>query len=204
MEQYAYIRVSTKEQKIDRQILALQPFMVPKKNIFCDYQSGKDFERPAYQKLLKKLKQGDLLIIKSIDRLGRNYNEILCQWQYITKDIKADIVVLDMELFDTREKNGNLTGTLISDLVLQIFAYVAQTERELIHSRQAEGIAAAKAKGKKLGRKAVLMPSGFEEACLKCMNGEMTIRQAAKMIGVNPTTFYRNYRKYLEVECFKM
>ena len=118
MKQYAYIRVSTKEQNVDRQIWALEPYHISKRDIYCDYQSGKDFERPAYQKLLKKLKEGDLLIVKSIDRLGRNYNDILVQWQYITKEIKADIVVLDMELLDTRQKAGNLTGTLIADLVL--------------------------------------------------------------------------------------
>lgn len=113
MKKYAYVRVSTKEQNIDRQILALESYKIPKKNIYCDYQSGKNFERPAYQKLIRKLKKGDLLIIKSIDRLGRNYNEILTQWQYITKEIKADILVLDMDLLDTRKKSGNLTGKLI-------------------------------------------------------------------------------------------
>ena len=153
MAKYAYIRVSTKEQNIDRQLVALEPYRIPERNIYCDYQSGKDFDRPAYKKLLGKLRQGDLLIVKSIDRLGRNYNEILVQWQNITKDIGADILVLDMELLDTREKNGSLTGTLIADLVLQVMAYFAQTERESIHQRQAEGIAAAKSKGKHLGRK---------------------------------------------------
>lgn len=152
MKQYAYIGVSTKEQNVDRQILALAPHHIPKENIYCAYQSGKDFERPAYQKMIKRLKAGDLLIVKSIDRLGRNYNDILVQWQYITKEIEADILVLDMELLDTRRKSGNLTGTLIADLVLQIFAYVAQTEREFIRQRQAEGIAAAKLSGKKMGR----------------------------------------------------
>ena len=107
MEKYAYIRVSTKEQSVDRQLLALEPYKIKKKNIYCDYQSGKDFDRPAYQKMMKKLKPGDLLIVKSIDRLGRNYNDILVQWQYITKEIKADILVLDMELLDTRQKTGN-------------------------------------------------------------------------------------------------
>ena len=136
MEQYAYIRVSTKEQNIDRQLLALEQYHIPAKNIYCDYQSGKDFDRPAYKRMLKKLRPSDVLIIKSIDRLGRNYNDILVQWQYITKEIKADIVVLDMELLDTRIKGDNLTGTLIADLVLQIFAYVAQTEREFIRQRR--------------------------------------------------------------------
>lgn len=195
MEQYAYIRVSTKEQNIDRQIQALESYQIPEKNIYCDYQSGKDFERPAYQKLVKKLKEGDLLIIKSIDRLGRNYNDILVQWQYITKEIKADILVLDMELLDTRQKAGNLTGTLIADLVLQIFAYVAQTEREFISQRQAEGIAAAKRKGKKFGRPEKEMPDQFKEICQKCKKGEVSTRQAADLLGVSHTTFYRRYKK---------
>lgn len=148
MRKYAYIRVSTKEQNVDRQILALEPYHILEKNIYCDYQSGKDFERPEYQKLLRKLKEGDLLIVKSIDRLGRNYNDILSQWQYITKEIKADIMVLDMELLDTRQKTGNLTGTLIADLVLQIFAYVAQMEREFICQRQEKELQQPGEKGK--------------------------------------------------------
>lgn len=195
MAEYAYIRVSTKEQNIDRQLLALQQYQIPKKNIYCDWQSGKDFERPAYQKLLRKLKKGDLLIVKSIDRLGRNYNDILVQWQTITKDIGADILVMDMELLDTRRKDDNLTGTLIADLVLQIFAYVAQTEREFIRQRQAEGIAAAKAKGKKLGPKFLEIPEGFDEACKKCAAGELTTRQAAETLGMSPSTFYRRYKE---------
>lgn len=198
MEQYAYIRVSTKEQNVERQIFALEPYHIPKKNIYCDYQSGKDFERPAYQKLLKKLKAGDLMIVKSIDRLGRNYSDILVQWQYITKEIKADILVLDMELLDTRKKSGNLTGTLISDLVLQIFAYVAQTEREFISQRQMEGIEAAKRKGKKFGRPEKEMPEKFEEICRRCKQGELSTRQAAELLGVSHTTFYRRYRKIID------
>lgn len=197
MEQYAYIRVSTKEQNIDRQLLALEQYHIPAKNIYCDYQSGKDFDRPAYKKMLKILRPSDVLIIKSIDRLGRNYNDILVQWQYITKEIKADIVVLDMELLDTRIKGDNLTGTLIADLVLQIFAYVAQTEREFIRQRQAEGIAAAKAKGKKLGRKCITMPEEFEEICDKCHKKRITTREAAKQLGISHTTFYRRYKEYL-------
>lgn len=195
MEQYAYIRVSTKEQNVERQIFALESYHIPKKNIYCDYQSGKDFERPAYQKLLRKLKAGDLMIVKSIDRLGRNYSDILVQWQYITKEIKADILVLDMELLDTRKKSGNLTGTLISDLVLQIFAYVAQTEREFISQRQMEGIEAAKRKGKKFGRPEKEMPEEFEEICRRCEQRELSTRQAAELLGVSHTTFYRRYRK---------
>ena len=195
MKKYAYVRVSTKEQNIDRQILALESYKIPKKNIYCDYQSGKNFERPAYQKLIRKLKKGDLLIIKSIDRLGRNYNEILTQWQYITKEIKADILVLDMDLLDTRKKSGNLTGTLISDLVLQIFAYVAQTEREITHQRQAEGIAAAKIKGVRFGRPEYPIPPDFQAVCEECKSGKLSIRQATSKLGMNPSTFYRKYKK---------
>ena len=140
MKQYAYIRVSSKDQNVDRQFAALEPYKIPPKQIYCDRQSGKDFERPAYQKLIRRLRKGDLLIVKSIDRLGRNYNEILEQWALITKKIGADILVLDMALLDTRERSGDLTGAFIADLVLQILAYVAQTEREFIRQRQAEGI----------------------------------------------------------------
>lgn len=198
MERYAYIRVSTKEQNVDRQLLALEPYQIPKKHVYCDYQSGKNFERPAYQKLMKKLKAGDLLIVKSIDRLGRNYNEILVQWQHITKEVKADILVLDMELLDTRQKAGSLTGTLIADLVLQVLAYVAQAEREFICQRQAEGIAAAKLLGKKFGRPEVKMPEEFEAVCRRCENGEISTRQAAELLGISHTTFYRRYKKIAE------
>ena len=196
MEQFAYIRVSTKEQNVDRQLAALEPYRIPEENIFCDHQSGKDFERPAYQRLMKRLSKGDLLIVKSIDRLGRNYNEILTQWQYITKTVMADILVLDMELLDTRSKAGSLTGTLIADLVLQILAYVAQTERDFIKQRQAEGIAAAKANGKHLGRVPIALPEGFEDVCCKCIMGELTISRAAELLGMARTTFYRKYKEY--------
>ena len=188
MAQYAYIRVSTKEQNIDRQIAALEPYSIPPQNIFCDHQSGKDFDRPAYRRLMKKLKPGDLVIVKSIDRLGRNYNDILVQWQHITKTVGADILVLDMELLDTRRKN-NLTGTLIADLVLQIFAYVAQTEREFIRQRQAEGIAAAKARGQRLGKPPIPMPEGFSDLCAKCDAGALSTRAAAELLGVSHSTF---------------
>lgn len=191
MSDYAYIRVSTKEQNVDRQLMALEPFNLSANNIFCDYQSGKDFERPAYKKLIQQLKQGDLLIIKSIDRLGRNYDDILEQWKYITKEIRADIVVLDMSLLDTRTRDGNLTGTLISDIVLQLLAYVAQTEREFIKQRQAEGIAAAKAKGKQFGRKPLEIPDSFYEMYVRWSEGKISVRDAAAQLGVSHSTFHR-------------
>ena len=196
MERYAYIRVSTKEQNIDRQILALQPYNVAERNIYCDYQSGKDFERPAYQKLIKRLRAGDLLIVKSIDRLGRNYNDILSEWQHITKEIRADILVLDMELLDTRQKAGDLTGTLIADLVLQIFAYVAQTEREFICQRQAEGIAAAKARGVKFGRPALPLPENFYAVHKAWRGKKIALRQAAAACGMPVGTFYAKAVRY--------
>ncbi len=193
MNQYAYVRVSTKSQNVDRQLMALKGYDIPKKNIFCDYQSGKDFDRPAYRSLLRKLREGDLVIIKSIDRLGRNYSDILVQWQHITKEIKADIVVLDMELLDTRKSPDNLTGMLIADLVLQIFAYVAQTEREFIHQRQAEGIMAAKEKGVIFGRPRAVMPGDIDTICAQCERGELSIRKAAETLGISHSTFYRYY-----------
>ena len=196
---YAYVRVSTKEQNVDRQLVTIEPYSIPKKNIFCDYQSGKDFDRPAYQKLLKRLKAGDCLIVKSIDRLGRNYKDILIEWQRITKEIGADIVVLNMDLLDTREKNGGLTGTLIADMVLQVMAYFAQTERESIHQRQAEGIAAAKTKGKHLGRKAAPLPADFEAVCARCCGGKLTTREAAASLCMSHTTFYRHFLAWKQI-----
>ena len=193
MANYAYVRVSTREQNIDRQLAALEPYNIPKQNLFCDYQSGKDFDRPAYRKMLKRLKAGDLLIIKSIDRLGRNYKDTLVEWQNITKTIGADILVLDMELLDTRQKEGGLVGMLIADLVLQVMAYFAQTEREAIRQRQAEGIAAASARGQQLGRKPLPLPEGFEELCIRCRSGEVTLREAAEALQMSPTTFRRRF-----------
>ena len=193
MANYAYVRVSTREQNIDRQLAALEPYNIPKRNIFCDYQSGKDFDRPAYRKMLKRLKAGDLLIIKSIDRLGRDYKDTLVEWQNITKTIGADILVLDMELLDTRQKEGGLAGMLIADLVLQVMAYFAQTEREAIRRRQAEGIAAARARGQKLGRKPLPLPEGFEELCVRCRSGEVTMREAAEALQMSPSTFWRRF-----------
>jgi len=145
---------------------------------------------------VRRLKPGDLLVIKSIDRLGRNYNDILVQWQSITKDIGADILVIDMDLLDTRNKDGNLTGTLIADLVLEVMAYFAQTERESIRQRQAEGIAAAKAKGKQFGRKPLPLPDGFESVCVRCAKGEMSTRAAATVLDMSHSRFYRNYQTW--------
>ena len=149
---YGYARVSTKDQCEERQLIDLRAFSVPEKNIFIDKLSGKDFNRPKYRSLLRKLGPGDIFVVKSIDRLGRNYEEILEQWRVITKEKKADIVVLDMPLLDTRKTGKNLTGTFVADLVLQILSYVAQTERENIHQRQMEGIAAARLRGVQFGR----------------------------------------------------
>lgn len=149
---YGYVRVSSKDQCEDRQILALREFQVPEKNIFMDKLSGKDFNRPQYRRMIRRIREGDVLVIKSIDRLGRNYEEILEQWRMITKDKKVDVVVLDMPLLDTRRSGKNLMGVFVADLVLQILSYVAQAERENIRQRQKEGIAAARQRGVKFGR----------------------------------------------------
>lgn len=192
---YGYIRVSSKEQNVDRQMDALLELGINKRNIFTDKQSGKDFERPAYKRLMKKLKHGDLLIIKSIDRLGRNYDEILEQWRIITKQKQADIFVIDFPLLDTRKKENDLTGTFVADLVLQILSYVAQTEREFIHRRQAEGIASAKKRGVKFGRESQPLPDNFEQAKRNFQSGKMSVRQAAEMCGMSSSTFYRKVNK---------
>ena len=160
-DMYGYVRVSSKDQCEERQLIAMQEFGVSEKNIFLDKLSGKDFERTQYKRLLRKLRPGDVVVIKSIDRLGRNYGEIQEQWRLITKEKRADIVVLDMPLLDTRQKAEDLTGTFIADLVLQILCYVAQVERENIKQRQAEGIAAAKARGVKFGREKKPIPDRF-------------------------------------------
>lgn len=187
---YGYIRVSTKDQNEDRQRIALIDAGVLPKNIILDKQSGKDFNRPGYRRLCKKVKPGDTLFIKSIDRLGRNYNEILEQWRYLTKEKRIAIVVLDMPLLDTR-KGRDLTGELISDIVLQLLSYVAQTEREFIRQRQAEGIAAAKARGVHFGRKPMEKPAEFEIVYGLWSTGEMSARKAAARIGVSHQTFLK-------------
>ena len=188
---YGYIRVSTKEQNEDRQRIALEEFPVPENHIFLDKLSGKDFERPQYKKLTKKLRPGDILVIKSIDRLGRNYEEILNQWRIITKEKRADIVVLDMPLLDTRQTGRDLTGTFVADLVLQILSYVAQTERENIKQRQKEGIAAAKLRGVQFGRPPKPLPDNFQQVKEDWENKKTTSREAANQLLVAQDTFLR-------------
>jgi len=189
---YGYARVSTVLQKEDRQIIALKDFGVDEKNIFLDKISGKDFARPNYKRMLKKLKQGDTLVIKSIDRLGRDYNEVIEHWRKITKEIKAFVVVLDLPILDTRMKNEHdVTGTLISDVVLALFGYVAQMERENLRVRQAEGIAVAKAKGVRFGRPKRDRPDNTDEYVEKYRNREISIRKASEAIGVPKSTFER-------------
>lgn len=187
---YGYIRVSTKEQNEDRQRIALMNTGVPEKNIILDKQSGKDFNRPGYLRLCKKIKPGDTLFIKSIDRLGRNYNDILEQWRYLTKEKRIAIVVLDMPLLDTR-KGRDLTGELISDIVLQLLSYVAQTEREFIRQRQAEGIAAAKARGVHFGRQPISRPPEFEQVYQRWLNGELSARKAAAILNTTHQTYLK-------------
>lgn len=187
---YGYVRVSTKEQNLDRQILALREFGIPESLIFQEKQSGKDFERPVYKRLVKKLKPGDTLVIKSIDRLGRNYDEILEQWRIITKEKRADIVVLDMPLLDTRQ-GRDLTGTLIADIVLQLLSYIAQTEREFIRQRQAEGIAAAKARGVQFGRHPREKPENYNTVLAQWQEGAITAHRAALFLGVDRKTFLK-------------
>ena len=187
---YGYIRVSTREQNEDRQLIAMLNFGIAKKDIYTDKQSGKNFERPQYKKLMKNLRQGDTIVIKSIDRLGRNYLEIIEQWRIITKDKKADIVVLDMSLLDTRQSH-DLMGTLIADLTLQILSYVAQTEREFNRQRQAEGIAAAKARGIKFGSTPKKRPSKFLTIRKKWYEGKISARKAAQCLGITHPTFLK-------------
>lgn len=188
---YGYVRVSTKDQCEDRQLLAMRQFGVPEKTIYLDKLSGKDFDRPQYQRLLKKLRPGDVLAIKSIDRLGRNYGEIQEQWRFITKEKQTDVVVLDMPLLDTRQKAEDLTGAFITDLVLQILCYVAQLEREAIRQRQAEGIAAAKARGVRFGREKMPVPDAFYPLWDKFCKKEITARAAARELGVVHSTFLK-------------
>ena len=185
---YAYIRVSSKDQNEDRQLLAMQELAISEKNLFIDKQSGKDFERPQYRKMVRKLKKDDLLYIKSIDRLGRNYAEILDQWRILTKEKGIDIVVLDMPLLDTR-RGKDLMGTFLSDIVLQVLSFVAENERTNIRQRQAEGIAAAKARGVRFGRPSKPLPENFHHLYQQWKNGKITGTAAAKLCGMPLATF---------------
>ena len=188
---YGYVRVSTKEQNVERQVIALLAWGVPSGDVLVEKKSGKDFDRPIYKKMVENLRPGDVLVIKSLDRLGRDYYEVIEQWRFITKDIFADIVVLDMPLLDTRNRNQNLTALLVTDLVLQILSYVAQTEREFCLKRQSEGIAAAKAKGVKFGRRPKKFPNTFHEVMHLHTEGKITAKEAAKILGVSRPTFMK-------------
>ena len=188
MTVYGYVRVSSKDQNEDRQMIALREVGVPEKNIFVDKQSGKDFNRPKYKRLLKRLKTDDLLYIKSIDRLGRNYEEIQNQWRILTKDKKVDIVVLDMPLLDTR-RGKDLVGTFLSDIVLQVLSFVAENERSNIRQRQAEGIAAAKARGVRFGRPPATLPENFHLVYQQWKSGKITGLEAARMCDMPMSTF---------------
>ena len=194
MNIYGYIRVSSKDQNEDRQVLALRGMSVPEKNLYADRQSGKDFERPQYKRMLRKMKKDDLLYIKSIDRLGRNYGEILEQWRILTKEKGIDIVVLDMPLLDTR-RGKDLMGTFLSDIVLQVLSFVAENERNNIRQRQAEGIAAAKARGVRFGRPPRPLPANFYEVHKDWRAKKITLKQAAEACNMPVGTFYGKVRK---------
>lgn len=192
---YAYVRVSSFSQNTERQVYEIKQLNVIDKNIFTDIQSGKDFNRPNYLKLKKKLKENDLLIIKSIDRLGRNYEMIIEEWTDITKNIKADIFVIDFPLLDTRKEKTNLVGKFISDIVLQVLSFVAQNERENIRQRQREGILLAKQKGIHLGRPKYIIPENFKEICNQLKNKSIDINEALVSLKMKKSTFYKYYRK---------
>lgn len=189
-KEYAYIRVSSRDQNEDRQKNAMVEYGIAPGNIYMDKQSGKGFERPGYQRLLRKLKTGDTIVIKSIDRLGRNYDEILEQWRFLTKQKQVDIIVLDMPLLNTKQ-GKDLTGVVIADIVLQLLSYVAQTEREFNRQRQAEGIAAAKSRGVQFGRRRIDRPEMYPEIKKAWEAGELTAGQAADALGVSRTTFFK-------------
>lgn len=195
---YGYIRVSSKDQNEDRQLIAMQELEIPEKNIYIDKQSGKDFERPSYKKLVRKLKSDDLLYIKSIDRLGRNYEEILEQWRILTKDKRIDIVVLDMPLLDTR-RGKDLVGTFLSDVVLQVLSFVAENERSNIRQRQAEGIAAARQRGVRFGRPPSPLPDNFCLIYQKWKNREISAVYAAKLCQMPLSTFRYRAKNYQNI-----
>ena len=195
---YGYVRVSTAQQHIDRQIDALLELGLDKSCIYIDYESGKDFNRRNYKKLIRKLKKDDLVIIKSIDRLGRDYNMIIDEWRLITKEKEADIMVVDMPLLDTRIEGKNLVGKFISDIVLQVLSFVAQNERETMRVRQAEGIKTAKARGVKFGRPRITLPNNFEIVARQYLNKEITNKKACEILGMTRGSFFR-YLKELNI-----
>ena len=195
MSVYGYIRVSSYDQNEDRQLIAMQSSRVPRKNIFIDKQSGKDFERPMYKRLVKKLKYEDIIYIKSIDRLGRNYIEVVEQWQYLTRVKRVEIVVIEMPLLDTR-RGKDLMGTFLSDVVLQVLSFVAENERESIRNRQKEGIEAARARGVKFGRPPIPLPDDFEEIYEEWINKKISTTDAAMRCGFSKSKFYYTVRKY--------
>ena len=192
---YGYIRVSSHDQNEDRQMIALRELEIPEKNIFMDKQSGKNFNRPQYKKMVRKMKKDDLLYVKSIDRLGRKYKEILEQWRILTKEKGIDIMVLDMPLLDTR-RGKDLMGTFLSDIVLQVLSFVAENERSNIRQRQAEGIAAAKARGIKFGRPAIKTPDNFGQMIKKWEKKEITTQEVMEACGMSEATFYRRLQEY--------
>ncbi len=191
---YGYIRVSFRDQNEDRQLIAMKQVPIPVKNLYADKQSGKDFERPRYMRMVRKLKKDDALYIKSIDRLGRNYDEILRQWRILTRQKGVDIVVLDMPLLDTR-RGKDLLGTFLSDIVLQVLSFVAQNERENIRRRQAEGIAAAKARGVRFGRPGKKLPPDFEQLVRSWEKKQLTLTRVLEMCDVSESTFFRRVRE---------
>lgn len=192
---FGYARTSTREQNEDRQIIALKEMGVPEKNIFLDKLSGKNFERPQYKKMIRKLDNNSVLYIKSIDRLGRSYRDLSDQWRVITKEKGADVVVIDMPILDTRREK-NLLGTFISDLILALLSYVAESEYRTIHQRQAEGIAAAKARGYKFGRPPKPLPDNFHEVYQKWKTGKLSVAEAARQCGMPRSTFYYKAQVY--------
>ncbi len=192
---YGYIRVSTREQNEDRQLIAMQELDIPEGNIYMDKQSGRDFDRPEYMRMVQRMKKDDLLYIKSIDRLGRNYGEILEQWRVLTKEKGIDIVVLDMPLLDTR-RGKDLMGTFLSDIVLQVLSFVAENERVNIHQRQAEGIAAAKARGVQFGRPCIDIPPYFGKVAEEWDLKHITTEAASNLCRMSKSTFYRRMREY--------
>ncbi len=194
MNTYGYVRVSTKDQHTDRQLIALSEYQIPKRNLYIDKQSGKDFNRPAYKKLLRRIKKDDLLIIKSIDRLGRNYDEIIEQWHLITKEKGTDIKIIDMPLLDTT-RSKDILGTFIADLVLQVLSFCAHSERENIHQRQMEGIRAAKARGVKFGKLPLALPDDFTQTVRKWKRKELTEAEALAHLHISRSSFF----KYIKV-----